>query len=225
MDAIHKLGETVRRWLGPWDRMQRAVMVEIDAAVRMNEGEQDPLEASINGHIRIGVPRERSRSGGEVAARWRRARLPIHRDLNVTGTSEQSFQGTRPLVWIQLFDDQGASVTEEAFLGRGSEASRSIHARSALRMVDPSVTNGNSTIPQRKAADGQAILRGLWARLEFRTFAVAEGPRFQSEQVWMPLLPSGYQLPEIALIWVAPPLTSVPSVVTPASSTADGMPV
>jgi len=204
MEAVHKLRGIVKRWIAPWDRMQRAVMVELNATVSMVARESDPPSATITGRLTIGLPGERSRNDRDIPLPWQRARLPIHEELCVHRAGSRPFPGAQPLLWIQLFDDQGVSVTEEAWLGRGTETSRSIHSRAALRMAEnEGVPAGTGVIA---ASDGKAAVRGLWARLELRTFAVADGPSFQREQVWIPLLPSGFRLPEIALIWVSRPV-------------------
>jgi hypothetical protein len=101
-----------------------------------------------------------------------------------------------PFVWLQLIDDRGAPVTEEACLGHGIDLECRIHARaplgirSSVMLAAPLAGRPMATVPIVR----EATVRGLYARLLLRTYGSETGPRYQTEAVVIPLLEPGHRV-------------------------------
>jgi hypothetical protein len=118
--------------------------------------------------------------------------------LTESGFTQLPLGVADPFVWLQLIDDRGAPVTEEACLGHGVDLQCRFHAdaslgvRCAVTLVPPFGPHTSA----RKIRPGvhEVTVRGLYARLVLRTYGSDVGPRFQTEVVMIPLLETGHRL-------------------------------
>jgi hypothetical protein len=118
--------------------------------------------------------------------------------LTETGFTRLPMGVADPFVWLQLVDDRGAPVTEEACLGHGMNLQCRVHARAplgvhcAVTLAPPFAAHAAARTP--RVVVREVTVRGLYARLLLRTYGSEVGPRFQTEVLMIPLVEPGYRL-------------------------------
>jgi hypothetical protein len=126
--------------------------------------------------------------------------------------SSGSLAEAEPLVWLQLLDDRGASLTHETFLGRGVGIEYKVRARIDLPMLVelPAAVESDARLrAPRRSPSHPRVASGLHARVVTRTYGNPSGPRFHMETLMLKLLVARAELPFLVSPTV-PALTLAP---------------
>ena len=120
------------------------------------------------------------------------AGIPVRDPIDEQRITSGRIAPANPAAWIQVVDDRGAQMTHEVFLGCGSEADYRVHARVSTAVT----TDVPATFPGDAFDDELDVkfVRGLTARVLFRTYRSDDGPSYHSEFVELPLLSPGHSI-------------------------------
>jgi len=157
-------------------------MVEFDATVGIARAGDDRIDASIAGRISARESDADRRYAEDDPSHLGLGTGPDGAETRVEARRRSlgALADAEPFVWLQLFDDRGASLTHETFLGHGVGVEYRVRAQ----------------FP--RAA-------GLHARVVTRTYRNRSGPRYHAEVLILSLLAvktapaRGVMAPAIAL--------------------------
>ena len=189
----------VRQWFpdvaGPReDAPRHPLSVELNGTVGIARAEGDRIEATIAGQIQTSEPhRLLSATSDEIEMDSVPA---LYQAVEARCHSTGRLAESDPFVWIQLFDDRGASLTHQTFLGRGVGVEYKVHARIEVPAVvaprSVAAAGEDARAPRRRLP---RLASGLHARIVTRTYGHSSGPRYHMEELGLRLLNAGTALP------------------------------
>jgi hypothetical protein len=163
----------------------RRLPIELFATLRLRrDPDEERVEASLDGEL--------------LAMSLPESAGPVRETIETRLATSARLALADPSTWIQVIDDRGAPLTYEIFLGQGAESDCRLHAGVTTPVVvEPAGRDGDPRGAMRPPGGAIRFVRGLYARLLFRTYLSPRGPRFHVESLLLPLVGAGHRVPMI----------------------------